>query len=102
MDGKQEEQLMPANRSLALVVRTVDVFETSLVATLFTRELGKVAVLAKGARRLKSSFQGGLDLLSVSDIVMFPKASETLDLLAEAAPVERFTSLRRDLAALYA
>ena len=93
---------MPAIRTLALVVRTVEVFETSLVATLFTRELGKVAVLAKGARRLKSPFQGGLDLLGVSDIVMFPKASEALDLLAEAAPVERFASLRRDLAALYA
>ena len=30
------------------------------------------------------------------------KASEALDLLTEAAPVERFPSLRRDLAALYA
>jgi DNA repair protein RecO (recombination protein O) len=93
---------VPAIRTLALVVRTVDVFETSLVATLFTRELGKVAVLAKGARRLKSPLQGGLDLLGVSDIVLFPKASEALDLLVEAAPVERFASLRRDLAALYA
>ena len=46
--------------------------------------------------------QGGLDLLGVSDIVLFPKASEALDLLAEAVPVERFASLRRDLAALYA
>ena len=93
---------MPATRTLALVLRTVEVFETSLVATLFTRELGKVAVLAKGARRLKSPLQGGLDLLGVSDIVLFPKASEALDLLAEAVPVERFASLRRDLAALYA
>jgi DNA repair protein RecO (recombination protein O) len=89
-------------RTLALVLRTVDVFETSLVATLFTRELGKVAVLAKGARRLKSPLQGGLDLLGVSDIVLIPKASEALDLLVEAAPLERFASLRRDLAALYA
>ncbi|WP_165064242.1 DNA repair protein RecO [Paludisphaera rhizosphaerae] len=93
---------MPANRSLALVVRTVDVFDTSTVATLFTREMGKVAALAKGGRRLKSPFQGGLDLLGVSDIVLLPKASEALDLLTEAAPVERFPCLRRDLAALYA
>jgi len=93
---------VPAIRTLALVLRTVDVFETSLVATVFTRELGKVAALAKGARRLKSPLQGGLDLLGVSDIVLFPKASEALDLLVEAAPVERFASLRRDLAALYA
>ncbi len=78
---------MPAQRTLALTIRTVEVFETSLVATLFTRELGKVSVLAKGARRLKSPLQGGLDLLGVSDIVLFPKASLALDLLVEAAPV---------------
>jgi hypothetical protein len=49
-----------------------------------------------------SPIQGGLDLLGVSDIVRFPKASEALDLLAAAVPVERFAPLRRDLAALYA
>ncbi len=93
---------MAALRSLALVLRAVDVFETSSVVTLFTRELGKISGLAKGARRLKSPFQGGLDLLGVSDIVWLHKASEALDLLTEASPVERFASLRRDLAALYA
>ena len=93
---------MPQSRTLALVIRTIEVFETSLVVTLFTRELGKVGALAKGARRPKSPLQGGLDLMGVSDIVLIPKASEALDLLTEAAPVERFASLRRDLAALYA
>ncbi len=93
---------MPAVRTLALVLRTIEVFETSSVATLFTRDLGKVSVLAKGVRRLKSPLQGGLDLLGVSDIVILTKAGEALELLAEAAPLERFPSLRRDLAALYA
>ena len=93
---------MSTIRTLALVLRTVDVFETSSVATLFTRDRGKVSVLAKGARRLKSSLQGGLDLLGISDMVIITKATEALELLTEAAPVERFPSLRRDLAALYA
>ncbi len=93
---------MATVRSLGLVIRSTDVFETSSVVTLFTRELGKVSGLAKGARRLKSPFQGGLDLLGVSDIVLLHKASEALDLITEAAPIERFGSLRRDLAALYA
>ena len=93
---------MAANRSLALVLRTVEVFETSLVVTLFTREQGKIAALAKGGRRFKSPFQGGLDLLTVSDIVWLPKASESLVLLTEAASLERFACLHRDLASLYA
>jgi DNA repair protein RecO (recombination protein O) len=93
---------VPAVRSLALVVRSVDVFDTSKVVTLFTRELGQVSALAKGARRLKSSFQAGLDLLSVCDIVLLHKASDALDLLTEAVLSERFDSLRHDLSALYA
>lgn len=93
---------MASVRSLGLIIRTVDVFETSSVVTVFTRDLGKVAALAKGGRRLKSPLQGGLDLLGVSDIVVLHKASEALDLIIEAAPVERFAPLRRDLAALYA
>jgi len=93
---------LAAVRSPAIVTRVVEVFETSLVVTLFTRELGKVSALAKGGRRLKSPFVGGLDLLGVSDIVLLPKSSEALDLLTEAAPIERFPCLRRDLAALYA
>jgi DNA repair protein RecO (recombination protein O) len=93
---------VPAVRTHGLIVRSLDVFETSLIVTAFTRELGKVSGLAKGARRLKSPMQGGLDLLGISDIVLLHKGSDALDLITEAAPVERFETLRRDLAALYA
>lgn len=93
---------MPAIRTQALVLRSVEVFETSSVLTLFTRELGKVSALAKGARRLRSPFQSALDLLSLCDIVLLHKASEALDLLTEAELVERFDSIRHDLSAVYA
>ena len=93
---------MPAVRTLALTIRAAEVFETSTVATLFTREIGKVSGLAKGARRLKSPMQGGLDLLGASDIVLLHKGTDALDLIIEAVPVERFTALRQELSALYA
>ncbi len=64
--------------------------------------LGKVSALAKGARRLKSPFGSGLDLLSVCDIVLLHKASDALDLLTEAVLIERFESFRRDVSSLYA
>src|SRR5262245_16602230 len=93
---------MAAVRCRALVIRSTDVFESSRVLTLYTRELGKVSALAKGARRLKSPFQSSLDLLAVCDIVVLHKASDALDLLTEAVLTEHFDPLRRDLAAYYA
>src|SRR5438552_14520627 len=92
---------MPAEAALALVVRTTDWSETSRIATMFTREFGKVRVLAKGGRRLKSAFESALDLLTVSSIVLLRKSSGSLDLLTEAQVLERFPKLRLDLQALY-
>ncbi len=93
---------MPAEKALGLVLRTTDYSETSRIATIWTRELGKVRVLAKGSRRLRSNFESALDLLTVCSIVLLRKSSGGLDLLTEAQVVERFPRLRADLAALYA
>jgi DNA repair protein RecO (recombination protein O) len=83
-------------------VRTADWSDTSRIATLWTREFGKVRVLAKGGRRLKSNFESALDLLTVCSIVLLRKSSGSLDLLTEARVVQRFPRLRKDLASLYA
>jgi len=91
-----------AEKALALVLRTTDWSETSRIATLWTREFGKVRVLAKGGRRLKSNFESALDLLTLCSIVFLRKSSGGLDLLTEAQVVERFPRLRTDLPALYA
>jgi DNA repair protein RecO (recombination protein O) len=93
---------MPAEKAFALVLRTTDWSETSRIATLWTREFGKVRVLAKGGRRLKSNFESALDLLTLCSIVFLRKSSGSLDLLTEARVVERFPRLRADLPALYA
>jgi DNA repair protein RecO (recombination protein O) len=93
---------MPSEKALALVLRTTAWSESSSIATLFTRELGKVRVLAKGGRRLRSAFESALDLLTVCSIVLLRKSSGSLDLLTEAQVVRRFPRLRGDLSALYA
>jgi DNA repair protein RecO (recombination protein O) len=96
------EYRMAAEKALALVVRGTDWSETSRIATLFTREFGKVRALAKGGRRLKSSFDVAFDLLSLCNIVFLRKAHGGLDLLTEARMEERFPALRQNLPALYA
>ena len=91
----------PTEQALALVVRGTDWSETSRIATLWTREFGKVRALAKGGRRLRSNFEVAFDLLSVCHVV-FIRKSGGLDLLIEAQVAERFGHLRTDLNALYA
>jgi DNA repair protein RecO (recombination protein O) len=93
---------MAMEKALAIVLRTTDWSESSRIATLWTRELGKVRALAKGGRRLRSAFESALDLLTVCSIVLLRKSSGSLDLLTEAQVVRRFPRLRTDLAALYA
>ena len=75
---------MSTEKALALVLRTTDWSESSRIATLWTRELGKVRALAKGGRRLRSAFDSALDLLTVCSIVLIRKSSGSLDLLTEA------------------
>jgi len=86
---------VPIDKTLALVIRTVDFSESSRVVTLYTRELGKVGALAKGAKRLRSQFLCALDLLCLSRIVLIRKRAEILDLLTEAQ-LERGFAPRRD------
>ena len=93
---------MPSEKTTAIVLRTVEFSETSLVVTLFTREFGKIGALAKGGRRLKGPFESALDVLALCRIVFLHKSSEALDLLTEAKLVRRFRPAGHDLSGLYA
>jgi len=92
---------MPMERAEALVLRCTDWSETSRIATLWTRERGKVRALAKGGRRLRSSFENALDLLTHCGIVLLHKPTGGLDLVTEARVLGVFPRLRADLLAYY-
>ncbi len=89
-------------RTQGLVIRVSDWSETSRVATLWTRDYGKVRVLAKGGRRLRSNFEIALDLLNWCRVVLLRKTTGAMDLLIEAQVIEGFGALRRQLPTLYA
>lgn len=92
---------MSSEKASAIVIRTVEFSETSLVVTLFTREFGKIGALAKGGRRLKGPFESALDLLALCRIVFLHKSSDALDLLTEAKLLRRFRPAGHDLSGLY-
>jgi DNA repair protein RecO (recombination protein O) len=92
---------MTAEQTDALVLRLYAWSESSCVASLFTRDFGKQAVLAKGAWRPRSPFEGALDLLAICRVVFLPKAGDALGVLTEAKLVQRYRMGRHDLLRLY-
>jgi DNA repair protein RecO (recombination protein O) len=85
----------------ALVLRTVDFSESSRIVTLYTRQFGKIEALAKGCRRLKSSFESSLDILAQNRVTFIQKRGDTLDLLTESKLVRRFRVTKSNLAGLF-
>lgn len=84
-------------RSEAVVLRGLDYGETSQIVTLFTREKGKIGVMAKGARRPKTPFGATLQPMAYSEVVFYYKPTRTLQILSESSHVESFHRLRENL-----
>lgn len=93
---------MEHEKTDAIVLRVVEFSETSCIVTFFTRKLGKMSAIAKGARRRKNPYQGALDLIAFCRIVFLHKSSQTLDILTEAKLERRFRSASTDLDRYYA
>ena len=84
-------------RTEAVVLRAIDFRETSQIVTLFTREMGKLVVLAKGARKLKSQFGATLQPMSYIQAIYYYKATRDLQTLSESSHVAFFSRLTGDL-----
>ena len=93
--------IVSTEKTEAIVIRRADFSESSRVVTCFSREFGKLSVVAKGVKRPKSAFEAGLDLLAVCNIVFIRKSSGGLDILTEAQLKRRFQAKDRDLTGLY-
>lgn len=93
---------MPIHTTEAVVLRTIEYSETSLIVWLYTQSLGRVHVIAKGARRARSTFEGALEPLVRGELVFYRKAkADTLDIAKEFDPKDYHRGLRCDLPRLY-
>jgi DNA repair protein RecO (recombination protein O) len=84
----------------AVCIRAVDYSETSQVVTFFTRNSGKVGVIAKGTKRKNSTFGGPIELFSSGSILFSDSSREKLATLVEFEPLETIagsSAVSRDL-----
>ncbi|MFZ5517922.1 MAG: DNA repair protein RecO [Candidatus Zhuqueibacterota bacterium] len=88
---------MALQKTDAVVLKTQRLGETSKILTLFSRHSGKIKVVAKGARGLKSRFFGNLEPLNHIWILYYYKETRDLHLLSQADIIHPFLELRNDL-----
>lgn len=80
------------------MLRVWDYSETSQTVSLLCRETGALRGLAKGAKRPRGSFGGGLELLTRGEISFISKPAVELATLTEWDLQEVFWGPRKDLA----
>ena len=80
-----------------LIFRTRSLTETSLIVHWLTPNHGRLATVAKGARRVKSPFHGKLDLFYLGDFSFSRSPRSDLHTLREVILRETHSRLRQDL-----
>lgn len=93
---------VPTVHDDAICIRHWDWSETSQTVTLFSRSRGLVRALAKGSRRPKSPYSGGVEMLTRAEAGLLFRPASELALLTEWDLHETFPALRRGLAAFNA
>jgi DNA repair protein RecO (recombination protein O) len=90
---------VPTITDQAVVIRQWDFSETSQTVSLFTRGHGVIRGLAKGARREKGSFSGGMDVLTGGQIVAIVKPGRDLATLTAWHVQQMYPAVRTHLPA---
>ncbi len=84
-------------RTQGLILRTRPLTETSLIVQWLTPDAGRIATVAKGARRPNSPFRGKLDLFYLADFSFSRSRRSDLHTLREVLLLDTHTRLREEL-----
>lgn len=90
---------MSTIKDQAVCLRHWDFSETSQTVSLFLREHGVVRGLAKGAKRERGRFSGGIDVLTAGEVVAIVKPGRPLATLTDWFLRSSWTIVRKDLEA---
>lgn len=91
---------MTSERTTGLILRTRPLTETSLIVQWLTADWGRIATVAKGARRPNSPFRGKLDLYFTADFSFHRSRKSELHILRETVLRDAREPLRKEMAYL--
>lgn len=80
-----------------IVLRSFGYKESSQIARVLTRQHGKLALLAKGARKPKNKLSGKLQIGNMLEVVYYHKDSRSVQLLKEASYETKTFDIRKSV-----
>lgn len=81
----------------AIILGAIDYGESDRIVTFYSRELGKINGIAKGARRSKRRFVGNLDTPSHTRLLIFKDDRRELARIDDGTLVEGFSGIKGDI-----
>jgi DNA repair protein RecO (recombination protein O) len=88
---------MSITKTEAVILKSIKFGDTSRIATLYTKDHGKVKVIAKGIRTPKSKMAGALQTFAHIQAIFYKKRTSEIYLLSQADIINTHQSLSRDL-----
>lgn len=82
--------------TFAIVLSRINYSESDRIVNVITKDDGKLTLMAKGSRKIKSKLAAGIELLSVNEIV-FIKGKSDISTLVSSRPIEFFSEISKDL-----
>ena len=81
----------------AVITRTMKWSDTSKIVSLFCRDMGRIDVLAKGARSQRSNYRGVLESLNLVEAIVYHSPQRELQVLSKVSLEASFRKIREDL-----
>lgn len=94
--GRDARATMPLRETEAVVLRTYRLGEADKIASLFTRQWGRLRAVARGARRPRSRFGSALEPLTLVQALIFERENRDLLRMNSAELIESFFDMQKD------
>lgn len=86
---------MPSYNTLGIVLRRINYGETDKIIALYSRDLGRISAIAKGARKAISRFSGATEVLSCTRFQL--ATGKSLEVVSQCEIHTSFSVFRQDL-----
>lgn len=88
---------MSIHKTEAIVIKTFNFRETSVIATLYTKDFGKINGILKGIKTQPPKFASTLEPFSHNEIVFYKKRNTSLHLVSQCDLKDNFVFLRDEV-----